>query len=112
MSAAAGQASGITPDTALMAVRSSALLGLSIIGSDPSRNNPLWRDRRISVVTRRDKVHEKRSELWRSLCLLCIVNRMTREDMLLMARATRDQEHRITELRMRSEEIAPDAFVG
>src|SRR5436309_14188955 len=60
--------------------------------ADPSRNNPLWRDRRISVVTRRDKMHEKRHGLWRSLCLLCIVNRMTRGDLLLMARATSDRE--------------------
>src|SRR5439155_8143614 len=30
--------------------------------------------------------------LWRSLCLLCVFNRMTRGEMLLMARATSDQE--------------------
>src|SRR5205823_5013609 len=60
--------------------------------ADPSRNNPPWRVRRISVVTRRDKMHEKRYGLCRSLRLLCIVNRMTRGDLLLMARATSDQE--------------------
>src|SRR6266699_3479351 len=60
--------------------------------ADPSRNNPLWRDRRITVVTRRDKMHQKRYRLWRSLCPSSLVNRMTRGDMLLMARATSDQD--------------------
>src|SRR6266571_79525 len=48
--------------------------------ADPSRNYPLWRDRRITVVTRRDKMHEKRCRLWRSLCPSSpssLVNRVT-----------------------------------